>query len=86
MTASKPVARGPALWQSVVIRCMAALDAEYNNVRALAAFNDPLGTLLLQETVRAHGVLTELLNTWPAGGDWLARLRLVPLFAHAVFA
>ena len=87
MTAAvKPVPRDRTVWKAVMARCMLALHAEYNNVRALSACNDPMSALLLQETVRAHGVLTDLLAAWPAGGDWLARLRRVPLFAFAVFA
>ena len=83
----KPVARGPELWKLVVLRCMAALDAEYSHVRALSAFDDPLATVLLVEVLRAHELLTHLLLHGPVGcGDWLRHLRQVPLFACTVFA
>lgn len=88
-TVIKPVARKLDLWRQVLARCMAVLDVKYSTVRALAAFDDcnPAAALLLEEVVRAHKVITHLLQNGPVGcGDWLRRLRQVPLFARGVFA
>lgn len=87
MTAKPVVARSYRLFKTVLARCMLVLDAEYSNVRALSAFDHPLANLLLAEVLRAHDILTHLLQNGPVGcGDWLSHLRRIPLFASTVFA